>query len=97
MPVVYFSVSDTQIIAAWKGKEGTQRQLAERFKVSLSFVQRVLRRYRQTGETTAKPRGATLAPTLSGTHLDVVKNLVTEQQDALLQKLCERLRERTPL
>jgi putative transposase len=62
---------------------------------SLSFVQRVLRRYRKTGETTATPRGATLALTLSGTHLDVVKNFVTEQQDALLQKLCERLRERT--
>lgn len=97
MPVAYSPILGTRIIAAWKAKEGTQCQLAERFKVSLSFVQRVLRRYYQTGETTAKPRGATLAPTLSGTHLDVVKTLVTEQPDALLQELCERLRERTPL
>ena len=97
MPVAYSSDLRTRVIAAWKAKEGTQRQLAERFKVSLSFVQRVLRRYRQTEETTAKSRRATLAPTLSGTHLNVVKTLVTEQPDALLQKLCERLRERTPL
>lgn len=79
MPVAYFPVLDTRIIAAWKAKEGTQRPLAERFKVSLSFVQWVLQHYRQTGETTAKPRGATLAPTLSGTHLNVVKNLMAEQ------------------
>lgn len=95
MPVAYSQDLRTRIITAWKAKEGSQRQLAERFKVSLSFVQRVLRRYRQTGKTTAKARGATLAPTLSGTHLDVVKTLVIEQPDALLQELCERLREHT--
>lgn len=95
MPIAYSTDLRTRIIDAWEAKEGSQRQLADRFKVSLSFVQRVLRRYRQTGERHAKPRGATLSPTLSGTLLETVKALVAEQPDALLQELCDRLQERT--
>lgn len=95
MPIAYSTDLRTRIIDAWEAKEGSQRQLADRFKVSLSFVQRVLRRYRQTGERNARQRGATLSPTVSGTHLETVKALVAEQPDALLQELCERLQART--
>ena len=35
-----------KILSAWENKEGTQRELAERFKVSLSFIRDFLRRYR---------------------------------------------------
>ncbi len=34
-----------RIIAAYEAKEGSQRQLAERFKVSLSFIRDLSRRY----------------------------------------------------
>lgn len=95
MPIAYSSDLRTRIIDAWQAKEGSQRQLADRFKVSLSYVQRVLQRYRQTGECQAKRRGATLSPTLSGALLETVRTLVAEQPDALLQELCERLEERT--
>jgi hypothetical protein len=37
MPVAYSTDLRTRVIEAWKSKEGTQAQLAERFKVSLSF------------------------------------------------------------
>jgi putative transposase len=43
MPVAYSTDLRTRVIDAWNAKEGTQTQLAERFKVSLSFVKRVLR------------------------------------------------------
>lgn len=66
MPVAYSTDLRTRVIHAWDAKEGTQRQLAERFKVSLSFVKRVLRRYRTSAQRAAKPRGATLAPTING-------------------------------
>ena len=95
MPIAYSTDLRTRIIDAWEAKEGSQRQLADRFKVSLSFVQRVLRRYRQTGERQAKRLGATLSPTVSGLLLETVKALVAEQPDALLQELCDRLKERT--
>ena len=39
-----------KILSAWQNKEGTQRELAKRFKVSLSFLCDFLRRYRETGE-----------------------------------------------
>lgn len=63
-----------RVINAWNAKEGIQAQLAERFKVSLSFVKRVLRGYRASGQTEAKPRGATLAPTMHGAVLKKVQS-----------------------
>jgi len=46
-----------KILSAWQSKEGTQRDLAKRFKVSLSFIRDFLRRYRETNELTARPQG----------------------------------------
>lgn len=74
MPVAYSSDLRTRIIDAWTAKEGTQAQLAERFKVSESFVKRVLRRYRISGQRDAKSRGATLAPTIDGEALKLVQS-----------------------
>ncbi|MBA4444393.1 helix-turn-helix domain-containing protein, partial [Cylindrospermopsis raciborskii CS-506_C] len=44
----------SQLIVAWVAQEGSQRQLAERFKVSLSFVKNLVRRYRETGQVEPK-------------------------------------------
>ncbi|MEH2156984.1 helix-turn-helix domain-containing protein [Nostoc sp.] len=46
-----------KILSAWQNKEGTQRDLAKRFKVSLSFIRDFLRRYRETAEIAPKPQG----------------------------------------
>lgn len=59
MPIAYSIELGTGIIEAWQAKEGSQRQLAARFQVSLSYVQRVLQGDRQTGERLAKRLGAT--------------------------------------
>ena len=45
-----------KILSAWQNKENTQRGLAKRFKVSLSFVRDFLRRYRETKEIAARPQ-----------------------------------------
>ncbi|WP_246162995.1 MULTISPECIES: helix-turn-helix domain-containing protein [Brasilonema] len=55
MPVPYSTDLRQRVVDAYKAKEGSQRQLADRFKVSLSFVQRLIRRYRNTGKVSAKP------------------------------------------
>jgi hypothetical protein len=51
-----------KILSAWQNFEGTQRELAKRFKVSLSFLRDFLSRYRETGEIAARTllRGAPL-------------------------------------
>jgi putative transposase len=91
MPVAYSADLRTRVINAWNAKEGTQAQLAERFKVSLSFVKRVLRRYRSSGQIEAKPRGATLTPKIDGETLNQVQRWIEQKPDIHLDELCEQL------
>jgi len=91
MPVAYSTDLRTRVIDAWNAKEETQSQLAERFKVSLSFVKRVLRRYRTSGQREAKPRGATLTPTIDGEALKRVQSWIEQKPDILLEELCGQL------
>lgn len=57
MPAPYSTDLRQRVIDAYEAKEGSQRQLAERFKVSLSFIKRLIRRYGDTGQVTPLPRG----------------------------------------
>ena len=84
-----------RIIAAYQDKEGSQRQLAERFKVSLSFVRDLSRRHRETGRVEPKAHGGGAIAKLGVAQLPVVKALVEAQPDALLEELCERFTEKT--
>ncbi|MEH2382862.1 MAG: transposase [Nostoc sp.] len=73
---------------AWEGKEGSQRQLAQRFKVSLSFVRNLLRQYRTNGQIEAKRRGGYQKPTIINEHLSIIQSLVEGKNDLLLRELC---------
>lgn len=84
-----------RIIAAYQDKEGSQRQLAERFKVSLSFVRDLSRRHRETGRVEPKAHGGGAIAKLGIAQLPVVKALVEAQPDALLEELCERFTEKS--
>ena len=44
-----------KLVEAWEAGRGTQAELAEWFGVSLSWVEKVLRRWRTTGQTVACP------------------------------------------
>lgn len=95
MPVAYSADLRGRVIAAWQAKEGSMRQIAARFKVSLSFVRNLLRHYRESGQVSAKRRGGYLRPIIDGKRLQVVQNLLIEQNDASLSELCDRFFERT--
>jgi putative transposase len=95
MPVAYSVDLRRRVIEAYVAKEGSQRQLAQRFKVSLTFVRNLLRHYRQTGIVAAKRRGGYMQPKIAAEHLAVVQALIEEQNDVLLKELCERFGERT--
>jgi transposase len=79
-----------RVIAAYQAKEGSQRQLAERFKVSLSFVRDLRRHYRETGTVEPKPHGGGAVAKLGAVQLPIVEALIDAQPDALLEELCER-------
>jgi transposase len=77
-----------RIIAAYEAKEGSQRQLAERFKVSLSFIRDLRRHHRQTGTVQPKPPGggavAKLGKEQSGVQAQAQrqkKTLIAAQQE----------------
>ena len=44
----------TRVIRAYQNREGSQRQIASRFNVSLGFVRTLLKRYRDTGNFSPK-------------------------------------------
>lgn len=97
MPSAYSTDLRQRVIEAYTAKEGSQRQLAERFKVSLSFVRDLMRRYRETATVAPKPHSGGVAPKLQTSQLSVVEQLVKDQPDALLRELCERFAERTTI
>ena len=79
-----------RILAAYHAKEGSQRQLAERFKVSLSFIRDLRRHHRETGSVQPKPHAGGAVAKLGKEQLPIVEALVKAQPDALLTELCER-------
>lgn len=68
MPVAYSADLRRRVIETYIAKEGSQRQLAQRFKVSLTFVRNLLRHYRQTGKVEAKRRGGYMEPKIAAEH-----------------------------
>ncbi|MCL1493261.1 MAG: helix-turn-helix domain-containing protein [Pseudanabaena sp. Salubria-1] len=69
-----------KILSAWENKENTQRGIAKRFKVSLSFVRDFLRRYRETNEIAAKPQGGDRRSKIKGKDEELVKTIVEAQK-----------------
>lgn len=72
----------------------TQPELAAEFAVSLSFVEKLLGRWRTTGSWAALPHGGGRVATLTH-HAPTLQKLVRAQPDATLAELQQRLARRT--
>jgi len=83
-----------KILSAWQNKEGTQRELAKRFKVSLSFLRDFFRRYRETAQIAARTQGGAPRSELKGKEEELLKIIVTEQSDIYLREIQEEKKER---
>jgi transposase len=82
-----------KILSAWQNKENTQRDLAKRFKVSLSFVRDFLRRYRETNEIAARPQGGDRRSKIKGENEELVKTIIKKQNDIYLREIKDNLQE----
>jgi len=71
--------------------EGSLRQIARRFLVSLSFVTRLLHLYRSTGSLQPRPHGGGNPAKLGPRDLERLRELVRQQPDATLEELRQRL------
>ncbi len=76
-----------RIMAARDGGMRTKR-VAELFRVSTSWVRRVMQRRREHGEKSPRPRGGA---TIVKIDLEQLRQLVQQQPDATAKELHERL------
>lgn len=73
------------------------RKLAKRFGVAKSFVEKLLKRLRETGDILPKPHGGGPQPKLNAEQLQLVKALVEADNDATLDELRERVEAETSI
>jgi transposase len=71
--------------------DGSLRQIARRFLVSVSFITRLLQRHRSTGSLEPRPHGGGNPAVLGPEDLEQLRELVQKQPDATLEELRQRL------
>jgi transposase len=80
-----------RVLDAWQCGEGSQRQLAARFSVHLTFVRNLLRLYRQSGSLAPRPQGGGRRSPAQGPVLERLAQMVAERPDDTLDEHRERL------
>jgi transposase len=84
-----------KIVQAYERPLGSQRALAELFGVSRSFLEKLLRRRRTTGDLAPKPPAGGHKPRLAPSTQPRLAQWVHEQPDVTLDALCTRVAEAT--
>ena len=69
----------------------SRRQLARQFRVSVAFIQKLLRRRRLTGRLAAAAHTGGRRGLLDAEALGLVARLIREQNDLTLAELCARV------
>lgn len=84
-----------RIIDTYAEGNTSQRKLAQRFRVAPSFVQKILKQYRETGSIEPKQRLEQTPTKLNSAQLDILKKIVAANNDATLAELCDLLLQET--
>jgi transposase len=79
-----------RVAAAVDEGEGPQREIARLFRVSLSFVSRLLQRRRQKGTLAPEPHGGGPTPVLSPDNQRLLQDMIREHNDDTLDQLRQR-------
>jgi transposase len=79
-----------RIAAAIDEHEGSIREIARLFRVSTSFIVRLLQRRRASGTLDPEPHGGGTPPALGADDLERLAELVREHPDATLEQLKQR-------
>jgi transposase len=85
-----YSIDLRERVAAAIDQGQSQRQVARRFGVSLSFVTRLIQRRREAGTLAPKAHGGGRQPALDFPQWVRLARLISEQPDATLKQLKER-------
>ena len=79
-----------RIIHTLEAGQETQPKVAERFRVSPSFVAKLWHRWRRNGSGAAKPHAGGTSRRLTN-HTETLRNEVAQQPDATLEELRDRV------
>ena len=84
-----------KIIEVYEQEKISIRNLAKRFYVAKSFVQKLLKQEQQTGDISPKHQGGNSPPKVQGADLVTLIEIIENNNDATLEELCELLKEQT--
>ena len=84
-----------KIIEVYEQEKISIRNLAQRFRVAKSFVQKLLKQYQQTGDIKPKRQGGNSPPKVQGADLVTLTEIIENNNDATLEELCELLEAQT--
>jgi transposase len=84
-----------KIVDAYAVGDISQRKLAKNFGVTLAFVQKLLKQFRELGTIAPKVRTEQTPTKLNAEQLEILRQLVEAQPDATLGELQERLHQKT--
>jgi len=71
----------------------SQRQLAKRFNVALSFIEKLIKQEKETGCIAPKGHGGGAKPKLTVEQKQVIADLVAAANDTTLAELCDQIDE----
>jgi transposase len=80
-----------KIVQAYQRRLGSQRALADLFGVSVSFVEKLLRRHRSTGYVAPKPHAGGQQRRLGTAAERAIHEAVRSTPDITLEELCARV------
>lgn len=77
-----------RVVAAYEAGEGTQAEIAKRFKISTTTVKRYWQRYMKTGSFSSKKGKVDRPPGIPSSKYEALKLLLSKHPDAILSELC---------
>ena len=92
-PYWYWTDFRTKIVETKHKTNESMQQIADRFQVSYNFVRKLLKPYKVKGTVEAAPHGGKLLK-LNLQQIEIVVELVEDDNDATLQQLSTRLKEK---
>lgn len=84
-----------KIVQIYEEEKLSMRKVAARFGVTKSFVQKILKQFKETGDLAPKPQGGNTAPKLGSQEIVILIEILENNNDATLQELCDLLEEKT--
>jgi transposase len=95
MPQPYSADLRERVLVACERGDGSQVEIAHRFQVCPATVSNWRRQEREEGRRAPKPHSGGVPSRLDAAAVEVLRQLVIEDNDALLREYRERLAERT--